>query len=115
MPSPDDPATVIPGRPGILLTRGPPADGERIASGHGSDEPTAALVIRYLAQDHDRIAQDLNDLVVRRIFAAGLDLQAVLLLLGDHPASSRIHHVVAELDQAVTDIRDTVFGRPKRD
>jgi hypothetical protein len=29
-------------------------------------------VIRYLTEDHDRIAQRMNDVVVRRIFAAGL-------------------------------------------
>ncbi len=113
MPSSDDPVIAITERPSVLPTRGPPADGELIASGDGSGEATAQ-VIRYLARDHDRIAQDLNNLVVRRVFAAGLDLQAVLLLLGDHPACGRIHHVVAELDQVVTDIRDTVFGRPKR-
>jgi hypothetical protein len=41
-------------------------------------------VIRYLTEDHDRIAQRMNDVVVRRIFAAGLDLQAGLGLIGDH-------------------------------
>jgi hypothetical protein len=40
-------------------------------------------VIRYLTEDHDRIAQRMNDVVVRRIFAAGLDLQAGLGLIGD--------------------------------
>jgi hypothetical protein len=31
-------------------------------------------VIRYLTEDHDRIAQRMNDGVVRRIFAAGLKI-----------------------------------------
>jgi hypothetical protein len=31
-------------------------------------------VIRYLTEDHDRIAQRMNDVVVRRIFAAGLKI-----------------------------------------
>jgi hypothetical protein len=114
MSSSDDPAVAITERPGVLPTRGPPADGEFAGWDLGNGEPTVAQVSRYLARDHDRIAQDLNDLVVRRIFAAGLDLQAVLLLLGEHPTCGRIHHVVAELDQVVADIRNTVFGHPKR-
>jgi hypothetical protein len=46
--------------------------------------PAQQEVIRYLTEDHDRIAQRMNDVVVRRIFAAGLDLQAGLGLIGDH-------------------------------
>lgn len=63
-----------------------------------------------LARDREGIALDLNDTVVRRLFAVGLDLQAALGLLGKHPASARIFDAVGELDQAVRDIRDAVFG-----
>ena len=51
----------------------------------------------------------MNDVVVRRIFAAGLDLQAALGLIGDHRGASKIWHAIDELDQAVRDIRDTIF------
>ena len=44
----------------------------------GSGAAGSAEVIRYLTENHDRIAQRMNDVVVRRIFAAGLDLQAGL-------------------------------------
>jgi hypothetical protein len=53
---------------------------------------------------------DLND-VVRRLIAAGLDLQGALGLLGDHPASVKISHAADELDQALKDIRDAISAR----
>ncbi len=66
-------------------------------------------MIRALAKDHDRIAQDVNDVVVHRIFAAGLDLQAALGLIGDHPGTGKIYHAIGELDRAIRDIRNAIF------
>jgi hypothetical protein len=68
-----------------------------------------AKAILDLVEDHERIALGLNDVVVRRLFTAGLDLQAALGLMGDHPASGKISHAVDELDQAIRDIRDTIL------
>jgi hypothetical protein len=87
--------TPTPDAPNIVLTRGPPA---------GSAE-----VIRAPAKDHDRIAQDMKDVVVHRIFAAGLDLQAALGLIGDHRGTDKIYHAIGELDQAIRDMRNAVF------
>ena len=64
------------------------------------------------AEDRERIATGLNDVVVRRLRTAGEDLQAALGLMGDHPASGKIRHAVDEMDQAVRDIPDTVFDHP---
>jgi hypothetical protein len=68
--------------------------------------------------DHrDRLAQRMNDVVVRRIFAAGLDLQAALGLIGehraaaDHRAAGRICHATDELDHAIRDLRNILFER----
>jgi hypothetical protein len=36
----------------------------------------------------------MNHLVVRRIFSAGLDLQAALGLIGDHMGPSKIYHAI---------------------
>jgi signal transduction histidine kinase len=74
-----------------------------------TDAVAAPELIRYLTEDHDRIAKELNDVVVRRIYAAGLDLQAALSLIGQHRAVDKIQHAIAELDLAIGDIRDTVF------
>jgi hypothetical protein len=101
MPAPDVPRE--------LLTRGPPAGSGRAPQGSGAPE-----VIRYLTEDHDRIAQRMNDVVVRRIFAAGLDLQTALGLIGDHSGTGRIYHALDELDQAIRDIRDTIFDSSPR-
>ena len=62
-----------------------------------------------LSEDHDRIAEGLNDLVVRRLFAAGLALEAALALIGEHRAAGKIEHAISELDQAIADLRGTVF------
>ena len=99
-------AIPAPDVPREMLTRGPPPGSGRASVGSG-----AAEVIRYLTEDHDRIAQRMNDVVVRRIFAAGLDLQVALGLIGDHSGAGKIYHALDELDQAIRDIRDTIFDR----
>lgn len=61
-----------------------------------------------LLEDRDRIARDMHDHVIQRLFAAGLTLQAV----GRHTegkVSGRIDFVVDELDRAVKDIRSAIF------
>ena len=91
----------------VSLARGPADGGGRELA--AADASVSAKLTRYLADDHDRIAQAVNDIVVRRIFAAGLDLQTALALIGDHPAAGKIHHAVDELDQAIRNIRDAIF------
>ena len=60
-------------------------------------------------EDRDRIARDLHDHVIQRVFAAGLALQAVLPRVGDAEARSRVGSVVRQLDDTVRDIRTTIF------
>jgi hypothetical protein len=100
----------VPDAPHMLLTRGPPASNGRVPAGDGV--ACSAEAAWDLIEDHDRIARGLNDIVVHRLFAAGLDLQAALGLIGDHRGTDEIHHAVGELDQAIRDLRDTIFGRP---
>ncbi len=64
------------------------------------------------AEDRERIALGLNDVVVRRLLTAGQDLQAALELMGNHPASGKVRHAVDEMDQAIRDIRDTILDHP---
>jgi hypothetical protein len=75
----------------------------------------SAEVTWHLSEDPDRIAQGMNDVVVRRIFAAGLDLQAALGLIGDQRVVGKIYHAIDELDHAIRDIRDTIFDRSPHD
>jgi hypothetical protein len=76
----------------------------------GSAGIGSAEITLLLTEDHDRIAHTLNDIVVRRLFAAGLDLQAALGLISDHLVAGKIERAVGELDLAIRDLRETVFG-----
>ncbi len=60
-------------------------------------------------EDRDRIARDLHDLVVQRVFAAGLTLQSVLPLVRDDDVQRRVRSVIGQLDDTVRDIRTTIF------
>ena len=101
-------AIPAPGAAPVLLTRGPPPGNGRAPAGNGA--AVSAELTRYLTEDHDRIAQSLNDVVVRRIFAAGLDLHVALGLIGEHRGAGKIYHAIDELDNAIRDIRDAVFA-----
>src|SRR3954453_22471059 len=59
--------------------------------------------------DRDRIARDLHDHVIQRVFASGLALQAVLPRIPDQQVRERVSFVVAQLDETVRDIRTTIF------
>src|ERR1017187_4428061 len=104
--------TLAPGAAPVLLTRGPPPGSGRVPEGTVAAD--SAELTRHLTEDHDRIAREMNDVVIYRIFAAGLDLQAVLGLIGDQRAASKICRAIDELDQAIRDIRDTTFDRGPR-
>jgi signal transduction histidine kinase len=60
-------------------------------------------------EDRDRIARDLHDHVIQRVFASGLALQAVLARVHDPEVQRRIQGVVGQLDDTVRDIRTTIF------
>jgi signal transduction histidine kinase len=93
----------------VQPTRAPPADSEGAVGGRSMAASAEAILL--LVEDHERIAHGLNDVVVRRLFSAGLDLQAALALLGDHRVTSKLQHVLDELDLAIRDLRNTVFDR----
>ncbi|MEI4272171.1 GAF domain-containing protein [Klenkia sp. LSe6-5] len=59
--------------------------------------------------DRDRIARDLHDHVIQRLFAAGLGLQAILPRVGDDDVRARVARVMDQLDETVRDIRTTIF------
>jgi signal transduction histidine kinase len=106
--SSSSPSTQAPTAARMLPTRGPPpSTGQMPAISELADQAEISLL---LIEDHDRIAQSLNDVVVRRLFAAGLDLHTALGLIGDHPGAGKIHQAIAELDLAIRDIRDAIFA-----
>ena len=93
------------GEGSIRATRDPPP-------GRAGDWAEAALL---LVQDRDRIAAGMTDLVVHRLFAAGLALETALGLIGDHPGAGKVHEALGELDLAIRDIRNVVFDHQQPD
>jgi signal transduction histidine kinase len=59
--------------------------------------------------DRDRIARDLHDVVIQRLFATGLQLEGVRTLRDSTEVIGRIDKAVDALDQTITDIRSTIF------
>jgi signal transduction histidine kinase len=63
-----------------------------------------------LLQDRDRIARDLHDLAIQRLFAAGMTLQSTQRFM-DHPEGmERLTRTVDDLDDTIKIIRSTIFG-----
>jgi signal transduction histidine kinase len=59
--------------------------------------------------DRERIARDLHDTVIQRLFAVGLSLQTTIRLIEDHNARHRLSQAVDDLDNTVRDIRAAIF------
>jgi len=60
--------------------------------------------------DRDRIARDLHDVVIQRIFAAGLSLQSIQRFTNDAKALERIAMVTEELDGTIREVRRTIHS-----
>ena len=59
--------------------------------------------------DRDRIARDLHDHVIQRLFATGLQLQSTLRRVPDPSAQKRIEQAVEDLDTTIREIRTAIF------
>jgi two-component system, NarL family, sensor histidine kinase DevS len=65
-----------------------------------------------LAEDRARIARDLHDTVIQRLFATGLSLQGAAALVRNDPveAGKRLESAVDDLDETVKQIRSSIFS-----
>jgi signal transduction histidine kinase len=68
-----------------------------------------------LYEDRDRIAQDLHDLVIQRLYATGMSLQAAMPMISRPEVASRISNAVDAMDETIKDIRATIFALQARD
>ena len=60
-------------------------------------------------EDRERIARDLHDVVIQRLFATGLHLQSAARLAARPEVGTRISEAVDELDTTIRDIRSAIF------
>jgi signal transduction histidine kinase len=104
-------AARVRGRPGFA------ADDVDMAAGFANQAAVAIELAEARAEqqrtamlaDRQRIAADLHDHVIQRLFAAGLSLQAEAAFLGPGRATDRILATVADLDRTIAQIRTSIF------
>jgi len=127
--------------PAVVVPLGPPGDVRGVLTtgrqrGAPPLSPTAVeILITFAAQagiglelaehrrqaqrialfaDRDRIARDLHDLVIQRLFATGMSLQGATALIAEPEAENRVHQAVDALDETIKDIRTAIFTLQSR-
>ncbi|MFE0349891.1 GAF domain-containing sensor histidine kinase [Streptomyces griseoluteus] len=68
-----------------------------------------------LLEDRDRIARDLHDLAIQRLFATGMTLQSAGRFIEHPKAADRVLRAVDDLDETIKIIRSTIFGLRARE
>lgn len=63
-----------------------------------------------VADDRDRIARDLHDRTIQRLFAAGLTLQGALMRCEQPDVAERLSGVIDQVDDTIRELRSVIFG-----
>jgi signal transduction histidine kinase len=66
-------------------------------------------------KDRDRIARDLHDLAIQRLFATGMTLQSAGRFIEHGEAADRVVRAVDDLDETIKIIRSAIFGLRARE
>jgi signal transduction histidine kinase len=84
------------------------------AAGVAIENARLSSRVRELAlmEDRARIARDLHDTVIQRLFATGMSLQSAAGLVRSDPptAIDRVEIAIDDLDVTIKDIRTAIFG-----
>jgi two-component system sensor histidine kinase DevS len=134
---PDDPVleelldSALRARFAVAETRWPRSDGTRIDVAVSvstlavGNETGFSVVVRDISElasvrserdrllisaDRERIARDLHDLVIQRLFGAGLRLQGALGLIDSQAAVARVSSTIDDLDTTIKEIREAIFA-----
>jgi signal transduction histidine kinase len=65
--------------------------------------------VMSVLDDRDRIARDLHDRVIQRIYAVGMSLQGAARMPERDQVVERVSRAVDELDETITQIRSSIF------
>lgn len=120
--------------PALAVALGRPARGVLIAARHKdaarftadqthviaqfADQASVALELadkqrqqRQVAvlEERERIAADLHDQVIQRLYAAGMTLQGIIPLATHPIVRERINGVIGQLDETIEEIRTSIF------
>jgi signal transduction histidine kinase len=63
-----------------------------------------------IIEDRERIARDLHDVVIQKLFAAGMTVQSVAARNLDSEHERRLNGVVDDLDETIREIRSVIFS-----
>jgi signal transduction histidine kinase len=63
-----------------------------------------------ILDDRERIAKELHDGVIQSLFAVGMSLQGAAALANDPGIARRIEGAVEDIDRAIRDLRNYIFG-----
>jgi signal transduction histidine kinase len=61
-------------------------------------------------EDRDRIAKDLHDTVIQRLFATAMTLMTAIKITDKPEVASRVQRAVDDLDETIRQIRSTIFA-----
>jgi len=65
-------------------------------------------------QDRDRIARDLHDLVIQRLYATGMSLQGTMPMISRPEVAARVTSAVDAMDETIKEIRGAIFALQAR-
>ena len=67
-----------------------------------------------LYEDRDRIARDLHDQVIQRLYATGMSLQGTMPMVTRPEVGKRIQHAVDAMDETIKEIRTAIYALQSR-